>query len=73
MEFEWKFKFLMKNYEVCVGMVAIPSIWWPLDGFYSLTCWVWCQIQLLVENLCNYMERWLKYILFGGHEMGFVP
>jgi hypothetical protein len=26
MEFEWKFKFLMKNYEVCVGMVAIPSI-----------------------------------------------
>jgi hypothetical protein len=37
-EFECKFKFSMKNYENCDGMVAIPPIWWPLDGFCSLTC-----------------------------------
>jgi hypothetical protein len=29
--------------------------------------------QFLVENLCNYMKKWLQYVLFGGHQMGFVP
>ncbi len=53
----------MKLYD---NLVEICYIWWPLDGFCSPTCSVWCQIQL-VENLCNYMKRWLKYVLFGGH------
>jgi hypothetical protein len=30
-EFEWKFKLLMKIMKVCVGMVAIPPVWWPLN------------------------------------------
>jgi hypothetical protein len=21
----------------------------------------------------NYMKRWLKYVIFGGHKMGFDP
>jgi hypothetical protein len=32
-EFEWKFKFLMTIMKMCVGMVAIPPIWWPPDKF----------------------------------------
>jgi len=29
---------------------------------------------LYVQNLCNYMKRWLKYVVvFGGFHMGFVP
>jgi len=53
------------------NMVEIHLIWWPLDGFCSPTCWVWCQIQIFVENLLNYMKIWLKYVLFGGHHMCF--
>jgi hypothetical protein len=30
-EFEWIFNFLMKIMKVCVGMVAICPMWWPLD------------------------------------------
>jgi hypothetical protein len=108
-EFEWKFKFLMKNYEcacwhggnssylvatrlidICTmlnlmsnsfsswifmklheNLVEIHFIWWPLNGFCFPTCWVWYQIEVLVQNLCNYMKRWLKYVLFGGHHMCF--
>jgi hypothetical protein len=62
----WKF---MQLHEM---MVERRLIWWPLDGFCSPTCWVWCQIQLFVE-LYNYMKRWLKYVLFGGHYMCFGP
>jgi hypothetical protein len=29
-EFECKFKFLMKFMKVHVGMVVIPLLWWPL-------------------------------------------
>jgi hypothetical protein len=36
-------------------------------------CWIWCQIHFLLETLWNYMKTWLKYILCGGHQMGFVP
>jgi hypothetical protein len=63
----WKFMKLHEN------LVEIRPIWWPPNGFCSLAYWVWCQIQVLVEILCNYMKRWLKYVLFGGHQMGFVP
>jgi len=34
----WKFMQLHEN------LVEIHPIWWPLDGFCSLPCWVWCQI-----------------------------
>jgi hypothetical protein len=27
---------------------------------------------LCVQNLCNYMKIWLKYVLFSDHHMGFV-
>ncbi len=39
----WKF---MQLYE---KMVGIRLIWWPLDGFYSLTCWVWCKFSFLLK------------------------
>jgi hypothetical protein len=55
---------LMKLHE---NLVEIHFIWWPPNGFCSLAYWVWCQIQVFVENLCKYMKIWLKYILFGGH------
>jgi hypothetical protein len=29
-------KFWMKSMKVHVGMVVIPPIWWPLDGFQDL-------------------------------------
>jgi hypothetical protein len=86
-KFEWKFKFLIKNYEsacwhggnssylVAIRWVLFPNmlslvlnstscwkfmqlhekmvemcpIWWPLDGFYFLARWFWCQIQLLLN------------------------
>jgi len=48
-------------------IVEIHLIWWPPNGFNSPTCWIWFQLQLFVENLCNYMKKWLKYVLFGGH------
>jgi hypothetical protein len=35
-KFEWKFKFWIKNMKMRVGMVAIPSMWWPLDRFQHL-------------------------------------
>jgi hypothetical protein len=73
-EFEWKFKFLMKNYEnVC---------WHGGNSSYLMAtrliltfapCWIWCQIHFLLENLWTYMKTWLKYALFGGHQMVFVP
>jgi len=61
----WKFMQLHEK------IVEIHPIWWPLDGFCSLVCWVWCQIQLFVEIYANYMKRWLKYVLFGNHHMCF--
>jgi hypothetical protein len=61
----WKFIKLHEN------LVEIHPIWWPPDGFCSPTCWVWFQIQFFVKHLCNYMKRWLKYVLFGGHYMCF--
>jgi hypothetical protein len=73
-EFEWKFKFLMKNYE--------NACWHGGNSFYLVAtrqvlaftqCWVWCQIHFFLENLWRYMKTWLKYVLFGGHQMGFVP
>jgi hypothetical protein len=33
-EFEWKFKFWIMK--VCVSMVAIPPMWWPLNQFRHL-------------------------------------
>jgi hypothetical protein len=42
----------------------------PISTFAP--CWIWCQIHFL-ENLWSYVKTWLKYILFGGHQMGFVP
>jgi hypothetical protein len=56
----WKFMQLHEN------IVEIHPIWWPPYGFCFLACWVWCQIQIFVENLF-YMKIWLKYVLFGGH------
>jgi hypothetical protein len=35
-EFEWKFKFLMKIMKVRVGMDTILPMWWPLDQFRHL-------------------------------------
>ncbi len=35
-EFEWKFKFLMKIMKMCVAMVTILPMWWPLDRFQHL-------------------------------------
>jgi len=32
-EFEWNFKFLVKIMKACAGMVVIPPMWWPLNGF----------------------------------------
>jgi hypothetical protein len=32
-EFEYKFKFLVKIMKVRVGMVAILPMWWPPDQF----------------------------------------
>jgi len=57
-------KTLMKLNE---NLVEICPILWLPNGFCSPNYWVWCQIQVLVENLCNYMKIWFKYILFGGH------
>ncbi len=72
-EFEWKFKFLMKFYESACWhggnssyLVAIK----PILTFAA--CWNWCQIHVLLENLWSYMKTWLKYVIFGGHHMGFV-
>jgi len=31
------------------------------------------KFNFFVEILCNYMKRWLKYVLFCGQHMGFVP
>jgi hypothetical protein len=105
-EFEWKFKFLMKNYD------GILPVWWSLNEFWHLhhvefdvkfifflkiyeVTWklswnmsyvvaiIWVLFPRLLSlvshlgfcwNFCNYMERWLKYILFGGHQIvKFVP
>ncbi len=64
----WKFMKLHEN------LVEIHPMWWPPNGFCFPICWVWCQIQVLIEMFCNYMKRWLKYVLFGGHHKGkFVP
>jgi hypothetical protein len=30
------------------------------------------QFSFFVEILCNDMKKWLKYVLYGGHQMGFV-
>jgi hypothetical protein len=49
------------------NLVEIHPIWWPPDGFCSQL------VEVLVQNLCNYIKRWLKYVLFGAHHMGFVP
>jgi hypothetical protein len=70
-EFKWKFKILMKIYESACwhggnSSYLVATIW---VLFFSML--TWCQISL-VENLCNYMKRWLKYVLFGGDQMGFV-
>jgi hypothetical protein len=35
-EFEWKFKFLVKIMNVRVGMMTILPIWWSLDWFRHL-------------------------------------
>jgi ribosome-associated toxin RatA of RatAB toxin-antitoxin module len=49
-------------------MVKIHLIWWPLDWFCSLTYWVWCQIQIFIENLCKLHEKMVEiYLRFGGH------
>jgi hypothetical protein len=72
-ELEWKFKFLTKDYE--------STCWHGGNSSYLVAtrwiltfapCWIWCQIHFLLENLWSYMKTWLKYILFGGHEMRFV-
>jgi hypothetical protein len=31
------------------------------------------EIQVFLENLWSYMKTWLKYVLCGGHQMGFIP
>ncbi len=46
-ECEWNFKFLMKIMKVHVGMVAIPSMWWPLDRFRHLHH-VECDVQFIL-------------------------
>ncbi len=53
----WKFMQLHEK------MVKIHHIWWPLDGFCSLAIWVWCQIQIFVENLCKLHEKMVKICL----------
>jgi hypothetical protein len=73
-EFEWKLKFLMKIYE---------SVFWHGGNSSYLVatrwvstfapCWIWCQIHFLPKKLWSYMKTWLKYVLFGGHQMGFLP
>jgi hypothetical protein len=58
---------LMKLYENLVEICPILIGHSNQMNFVPPTYCVWCQIQVLVENLCNYMKRWLKFILFGGH------
>ncbi len=73
-EFECKFKFLMKNYENACwhgGNSSYLVATKPILTFAP--CWIWCQIYVLLKNLWNSMKTWLKYILFGAHQMGFVP
>jgi hypothetical protein len=73
-EFEWKFKFLMKYYESACwhgGNSSYLVATRPISIFAP--CWIWCQIHFLLENLWSYMKNWLKYVLFSGHQMGFVP
>jgi hypothetical protein len=53
----WKFMQLHEK------MVEIHPIWWPLDWFCSPTCWVWCQIQLFVENICKLHEKMVEICL----------
>jgi hypothetical protein len=30
------------------------------------------KFSFFVEILCNDMKKWLKYVLYGGHQMDFV-
>jgi hypothetical protein len=73
-ELEWKFKFLMKNYE--------SACWHGGNSSYLVAtrlistfvpCWIWFQIHFLFENLWSYMKTWLKYILFGGMKWVLFP
>jgi hypothetical protein len=29
------------------------------------------KFNFLLKIYANYMKKWLKYVLFGGHQMGF--
>ncbi len=31
------------------------------------------KFNFLLKIYANYMKRWLKYVIFGGHQMDFVP
>jgi hypothetical protein len=52
-------------------MVEIHPIWWPLLGlFFNLWSLV-LNFRFLLKIYANYMKGWLKYGLFGGHQMCF--
>jgi hypothetical protein len=73
-KFEWKFKFLMKNHESACWHCGNSSYLMATKLISTFApCWIWCQIHFFLEYLWSYMKIWLKYILFGGHQMGFVP
>jgi hypothetical protein len=52
-------------------MVEIHPIWWPLLVlFFSLLSLV-SNFRFLLKIYANYMKRWLKYVVFGDHQMCF--
>jgi hypothetical protein len=52
-------------------MIKIHPIWWPLDGFFPQPIEFGVKFSFLLKIYANYMKRWLKYVLFGGHQMCF--
>jgi hypothetical protein len=63
----------MKNYESACWHGGNSSCLVATKWISTLApCWILCQIHFLFENLWSYMKTWLKYILCGGNQMGFV-